>query len=113
MSEMTVVESLCHEIAAAEEGMRPVGHVRVSRDVIPGSPVCVPVTPERARTIALRAVKDGVIADPSVWMRQLEIVVHPQDWMEYLRDMDTRWMSESRLDVDTFRGIPVSREGQS
>lgn len=108
---MNAVEALYHEIVECEEGARPIAHLRVSLDAIPDSPTWTPITPERARTIALKATEDGVIADPSGWLHAVEIVIHPQDFLEVQREADRiAFAFGGNSGVPTsFMGLPIKR----
>lgn len=75
-------EALRREMRAAALEDRPVRHIRITEDALRGSPVALPITPERQRTVGrLRAYPGGgVDADLAMACWELEIVVHPVDW---------------------------------
>jgi hypothetical protein len=70
---MTVFEAVEREISTTEEtGYKQIVRVRITMDALKGTPVALPVTPERARVAgALRAIPDPrtgealVVADPA------------------------------------------------
>lgn len=114
---MTIFAAVYREINDADTtGYKRIVHIRITPDAIPGSPVAVPVTPERARTlgrlIAL-PTKDGepsVTADPSDYERMLELLLHPQDWAQAKQEANELAMSLSMRPGEPNRiyGIPVS-----
>jgi hypothetical protein len=117
---MSATEALMREIDSARLQYRPLLHIRVTQDAIPGAPAAVPITPERARSIRLRIVElsgdaDAVVVpDPEVWLRSLEIVVHPEDWTavllehgRFIRDLVIREDRAGRDPVCDFMGVQV------
>ena len=76
------------ELNDAALGYQEIVHIRVTMEALLGSPVSVPVTPERARTLAqLRLLPNGaVVADPVSYERLLELLIHPADWVEVLKE---------------------------
>jgi hypothetical protein len=110
---VSALVTLLDEVRCAQELDRPLSHIRVTVDALKGSPVLVPITPERARQIRLVAVEDRgeftVEADPEVWLRQLELLVHPADWMEVQIDSGA-WrylVGPSPLRAFSFAGVAV------
>jgi hypothetical protein len=101
------------ELRAAEVADRPVLGLRITMAALRGSVAALPVTPERARLFGLLEIRDhvsyaGVIADPKIWGRSLELLVHPADWMEVLADADCyAMMSQASADSSSFCGLKV------
>lgn len=84
----SVAEVIWHERNDADAQMRPIIHIRITTDGIPGSPAALPVTPERARTLGkLWAFPNGSV-DAAYDGRALEVLVHPEDWAGLLKDVD-------------------------
>lgn len=94
---------------ARETGWQRIVHIRVTVDALAGSVTALPVTPERARTLGrLLAVPGGVVADPSDYEGMLELLIHPADWADLLRD--TTAIRSVKLGEPTrVMGIPVSQ----
>jgi hypothetical protein len=93
MSEQTggasVFRAIAHEVYEARAALRPITHIRVTRDALAGTVAALPITPERARTIRLRAFPGGTVeADFGETERLLEIVIHPEDWRTLLTERD-------------------------
>lgn len=111
---MSVAALIFSERNQARERMRPIIHIRVTTDAIPGSPVAVPVTPERARTLGkIWAFPDGTV-EAAFDGRALELLVHPEDWYSLLKDMDAARDYVVQFGVqpgepDRVFGIPVSK----
>lgn len=107
---MTMYELLFRELREAEEAYRSIVQIRVSTDGIPGAPATTPLTPERARQFGLMAVpaNDGVavVADPHA-QHLLEVVVHPKDWADLLKEPGTLHALELLGPVRRVFGIPV------
>lgn len=108
-----MVEAIKREIWYAREQARPLLRIRVTTDALQGSPVAVPITPEQARQIRLVAVplpegETAVEADPHVYMRALELIVHPADWSDVLAHPIMRYVlpgDDGR--IREFMGLPV------
>lgn len=115
MLTMSLLKPFWDEIRQAREQDREVRWIRVTADAIPGSIVTTPITPERARQIALRAEPDfgsdyTVDTDPKLILRpSLEIVVHPEDWAELLKDPEAAHWGIQIGEPDRVLGIPVTR----
>lgn len=77
------------ELLYAREQLLDVRRIRVTVDAIPGSPAVVPFTPERLRTMYLRAHPDGVVAELAATDRWRELVIHPEDWHDLVLDSYT------------------------
>jgi hypothetical protein len=110
---ISVFDTVRSELRDAQALDRPVVWIRVSPDALRGSVVTTPVTPERLRTMALREVQDGqgssvgVIADPDIAERAMEIVMHPEDWRDLLTD------AEAYGAVEFAHGAPFSEHPRS
>jgi hypothetical protein len=91
-------------------GYQRIVHIRVTVDALQGSPVSVPITPERARAIGrLMMVPGGsVVADPRDYETKLELLMHPADYCEVLKARPYFYHSFSG-GVETVMGIPVER----
>lgn len=88
MSGRRAHETILKEIVDAESRLLEVRRIRVTPDAFAGSPVLAMIPPERLRKEALRAFPGGVVdADLEPMERWREIIVHPQDWAEVLREM--------------------------
>jgi hypothetical protein len=115
MLTMSLLKPFYDEIRQAREQDREVHWIRVTKDAIPGSIVTTPITPERARQIRLRAEPEfgsgyTVDTDPSLVGRPpLEIVVHPEDWAELLKDPEVARWGIQIGEPDRVLGIPVTR----
>jgi hypothetical protein len=99
------------EVYDARAADRPITHIRVTTDALPGYPAAVPITPERARTIRLRMAYGGTVgADYASTGRLLEIVIHPEDWATLLKEKDALGHYAVGTDgrVKTVLGIPVA-----
>lgn len=109
------------ELRARDNARALVIQVRVTPDALYGSPVLVPITPERARTLArLVAVHNWddhtyvVIADPEDYERAYEILLHPGDWVTLRTEPDvlaTGMLSyDPRCRAGAWRvyGVPVN-----
>lgn len=110
---MSVLPAIHRERVHADEQMRTIHHIRVTVDALPGSVVSVPITPERARTIALRAFPasggDPVVdTDPELVGRPLlEVLIHPEDWMTLLKDAEAIGYVDTSGPIRRVMGIPV------
>jgi hypothetical protein len=117
MLTMSLLKPFHDEIRQAREQDREVHWIRVTKDAIPGSITTTPITPERARQIALRAEpgtgfgRDCTVdTDPKLVGRPpLEIVVHPEDWAELLKDPEAARWGIQIGEPDRVLGIPVTR----
>lgn len=76
---MSVFAALAAEIDAAHEDDRVVCWIRTSWLAIAGSPVLLPIAPERLRVHAAADYGSGLVVDPNALERWREIVVHPRD----------------------------------
>lgn len=86
---MSVFRAITREVYDAQAQLREIVHIRVSRNALAGSVVALPITPERARTIRLRAFPGGAVdVDYGSTERLLEIVIHPEDWRDLLTEKD-------------------------
>lgn len=121
---MRVSEALARELRDLRALGNPralVVQVRVTTDALYGSPVLVPITPERARTLArLVAIHNWddstyvVIADPGDYERAYEILLHPGDWVTLRTEPDV--LATGTLSYDPRRsagawrayGVPVN-----
>ena len=82
---MAVITGVAREVNDALKEALTVLHVRVTPDALEGSPVAVPITPERARRIKLIMLPGGAAeASPEVTERCREILLHPHDWATVL-----------------------------
>lgn len=117
LSPCSSTEALMREIDSATMLARPLLHIRVTTDALRGSPAAVPITPERARRVRLRAFegRDGeavVDGDPEVYLRSLEIVVHPADWADVLAELPDRYVGDRiRMHQDARTGARVEFMG--
>ena len=86
---MSIFAALHSEIRHAREQDRPVVHVRVAKDALPGTVAAMPVTPERARALGtLLLLPDETIVGSPVNERLLELLIHPEDWRGLLVEKD-------------------------
>jgi hypothetical protein len=95
---------------ARATGCQRVVHVRVTPHAIPGSVVAVPIPPERSRL--LRADPDLDAIETANYVEivgrggigvLLEILVHPHDWQQLLRDAGSVLIGAP----DAVHGLPV------
>lgn len=84
---MTIEEAIHHALNQADEQLLEVVQVRVTPYAIKGALALVMLTPERARAWALIATPRGVEPDLGKTDRWREIVIHPDDWFEFLREV--------------------------
>jgi len=114
---MSMFKPFWDEVRQAREQDREVHWIRVTKDAIPGSITTTPITPERARQIGLYEYEDGqsgrsagVDTDPKLIARlPLEIVVHPEDWAELLKDPEAAKWGIQIGEPDRVLGIRVTR----
>ena len=109
---MSTMETIWREVNDARStGYQSIVHIRITTDALEGSPVTVPITPERARTIArLMIVKGhGVVADSMDYETKLELLMHPEDYMALLRDVDPMRYGIEIGEPTRIMGIPVTR----
>lgn len=108
-SPSSVFAAIARERHDADVQLRPIIHIRITKDAIPGTPAAVPVTPERARTLGrLWALPDGSV-DAAYDGRALEVVIHPEDWSRLLTEKDAMVGYAVQVgDPDRVLGIPVS-----
>lgn len=113
---MSVLEIIHRERQDARAtGYKRIVHIRVTVDAIPGAPTTVPVTPERARVLGRLLMVRGegpltgsVVADPSDYEAMLELLIHPKDYADLLKDASA--IAAVQIgEVDRVMGIPVSR----
>ena len=106
------------ELHDARAAMRPVLHIRITTDAIPGTVTSTPLTPERLRVLKPYVIHiegretPDVLADPTLVDRALEIVMHPQDWHDLLRDIESVQHVQIGMregEPDRVWGIPVTR----
>ena len=114
MVSVSLLKPFWDEIRQAREQAREVHWIRVTADAIPGSIVTTPITPERARQIGLHAEPSvgghTVDTDPRLIAHPpLEIVVHPEDWAELLKDPEAARWGIQIGEPDRVLGIPVQR----
>jgi hypothetical protein len=112
---MSLFDALRREICEAELEDREILRLRITPEAIAGSPVTVPVTPERARLLRLLMYPgETVDADPELVARfALELLIHPRDWYALLceRGRDGHFVVEpsaTAASVARVLGIPVS-----
>lgn len=102
---LSVLGALYAEINEARAQCWNVLHVRVASDAIRGSVTTVAITPERARTLAALEVRgdETVEVAMSRTLSMREILVHPEDWNELLKE------AEPQRDVTptSVFGLPV------
>lgn len=118
MRPMTVFEAVEREIRTTEEtGYKQIVRVRITMDALKGTPVALPVTPERARVAgALRAIPDPrtgealVVADPAWGERFLELLLHPADWLEARHFASSYGAHLDAGEKPTLMGLPVEVE---
>lgn len=106
------LEAIHREIHDARAtGYQHIVHIRVTTDALQGSPVTVPITPERARAIGrlMMVQGHGVVADPMDYETRLELLVHPQDYSDLLKDVDLMRYGVQIGEPMRIMGIPVSR----
>lgn len=110
---MSVLDTIRRELDDAEAtGWQKIVQVRVTTDALPASPVTVPITPERARTMsAMRMMPDGIVADPASYEGMLEVLLHPEDWQDVLADAErfAVQMATRPGEPNRIFGIPVVR----
>lgn len=115
MTTQSVSSALWRERQEARAQMRPIVHIRISRDAFLGSIVAVPVSPERARTLGkLWAFPDGTV-DAAYDGRALELLMHPEDWASLLKEFPHENGHAVQLamragEPDRVMGIPVSKQ---
>lgn len=115
MLTMSLLKPFYEDLRQAREQDRDVRWIRVTKDAIPGSITTTPITPERARQIGLYEYEDGqsgrsagVDTDPKLIARPpLEIVVHPEDWAELLKDPEAAKWGIQIGEPDRVLGVPV------
>jgi hypothetical protein len=96
-------------------GYKRIVHIRVTTDAIQGAPVSVPITPERARVLARLMMvptqpEPTVVADPMDYETMMEIVMHPADYCDVLKERAPGYLEHSTVDgVQRIMGIPVAR----
>lgn len=114
---MNVLEVIARELRAARESALELVRVRVTSDAIPGSPVAVPFTPERARALRTYVVELEHIgalagADPEL-ERARELVIHPDDWraLELERGLGTPYAVTVNINTgeESVLGLRVRR----
>jgi hypothetical protein len=95
----------------AELQARHIRGIRVTTDALAGSIVALPITPERARSYRLLMIEGrGAVADPVVYERDLEVLVHPEDWRDFLKNLPNSVTFNESGAVGSVRevmGIPV------
>lgn len=93
------MEVIVRELRQAVEAQREVVHIRVSQDAISGCVLAVPLAPERLRTLAgVNTAGKGLLPDPKAQERLVEIVVHPDEWIDMM--LSARNGGPLRLEVD-------------
>lgn len=93
---MKIREAIWSELIEARREQQEIKWIRVTRDALPRSPITCPITPERLRLHAQIIVAEphkpserfvtGVVYDPQTFETWRELLVHPVDWAEALRE---------------------------
>lgn len=116
---MKVIALIHRELADAEAtGYKRIVHIRVTTAALPGAPVSVPVTPERARVIGclvtLYSPRSGmtVDADPHWYESALELLIHPRDYTDLLTDANAASTVDLATGLRSVFGVPIAREAR-
>lgn len=92
---ITVEDAIQRERREAwETGYKRIVHIRVTPYAMPGSPVSVPIPPERARNMGIARWD---------FEEALEILLHPEDWRRWLLEAGGLLIGNP----DAVHGLPV------
>ena len=96
-----VADAIRREIDAARDAERPVASVRVTESALPGAVAAVGLSPERVAALEL----DAPLAEAAV-----EILVHPDDYAEFLEEPETGLSQDERTGFQRVFGVPLVDE---
>jgi hypothetical protein len=96
-----VADAIRREIDAARDAERPVASVRVTESALPGAVAAVGLSPERAAALDL----DAPLAEAAV-----EILVHPDDYAEFLDEPGTALSEDEDTGFQRVFGVPLVDE---
>lgn len=97
-----MIEAIAQQIREARMADRPILHLRVTPDAIPGTVTTTPLAPGRLRRYRALAAEEGTIL-PDLSSNVLEIVVAPVDWDALLVEKDA--FERYAVEVDPGSGV--------